>query len=106
MHRKRNCWEAKHCGRQPGGHSAQRKGVCPAANETRLHGVHDGENGGRACWVVADTTCHGLVQGSYSDKYPECTECSFYKEVRKEQQGDFLLAATLLARINGRKAQS
>ena len=47
-----NCWEYWGCGRESGGVNAIEEGVCPAARETRLDGVHGGRNGGRACWAV------------------------------------------------------
>ncbi|MDH4164450.1 MAG: hypothetical protein OEW15_17440 [Nitrospirota bacterium] len=38
-------------------------GLCPAAAEEALDGVHDGTNAGRSCWVVAGTLCKDSVQG-------------------------------------------
>ena len=48
----KNCWEHKKCGREPGGSETESLGVCPAAVESRLDGVHGGRNAGRACWIV------------------------------------------------------
>ncbi len=63
--KKKNCWEYKRCGREPGGVKVHELGECKAATEEKLDGVHDGENGGRACWVIAGTMCGGKVQGQF-----------------------------------------
>jgi len=54
--RKLNCWDFKKCGREPDGENIAECGVCPAATE-------GGDNGGRACWVVAGTSCKGGAEG-------------------------------------------
>lgn len=82
---KTNCWENKKCGREPGGAKAVELGVCAAATDTRLNGVHDGKNAGRACWVVSGTLCGGKVQGTYANKLGNCATCLFYKIVRVEE---------------------
>ncbi len=96
---KRNCWEVKRCGRQAGGEHAVDLGICPAAKDERLHGVHGGKNAGRACWVVVGTLCKGEVQGSFAQKYRSCEICDFYQGVRKEEGGKFVLSAVLLNKI-------
>jgi hypothetical protein len=97
---KANCWEVKRCGREPGGARESQLGKCPAALERRLDSVHQGKNGGRACWVVAGTLCKGEVQGSFAKKFSNCKECDFYLAVRKEEGGRFELSATLLGRLD------
>ena len=82
---KLNCWEVKKCGQQPGGHNAYKSGVCcPAAVDTEFHGINDGIDGGRTCWLIEGTLCaehfHGLFQKIFF-----CRECAFYQEVRKEE---------------------
>lgn len=96
---KRNCWEHKRCGRQPQGHHVYDQGVCPAATEERLDGVHDGTNGGRACWVVAGTMCGGAVQGSFGSKYKNCEQCDFYQITKQEERGSFKLSIVLLGKL-------
>jgi hypothetical protein len=76
---KLNCWEFKKCGREPGGLNAEDQGICPATTETKMHGVHDGKNAGRSCWVVAGTLCEGKVQGTFALKEANCVHCDFYK---------------------------
>lgn len=61
----KNCWEVKKCGRQPGGSLVLDLGICPAALNSSLEGIHGGDKCGRACWVVAGTLCNMKIQGSY-----------------------------------------
>ncbi len=94
--RKQNCWEFKKCGREPRGISSKEFGVCPASIETKLHGVHDGWNAGRACWIVSGSLCDGCIQGTYAEKYGDCKKCDFYNFVKKEENSKFKLSQTLL----------
>lgn len=96
---KKNCWEFKKCGREPGGLKTIEFGVCPAAREIRLNGIHGGRNAGRACWVVAGTLCHGDIQGTFQDKYKNCSACGFYREVRAREFPRFTHSITLLGKI-------
>ena len=96
---KKNCWEYKKCGRQPEGLNVVQMGVCPAAIEESLDGVHDGTNAGRACWVVAGTLCGGKVQGTFGAKYKSCEQCDFYQTTRAEERGNFKFSSVLLARL-------
>ena len=70
---KKNCWEVKKCGRQPGGEKVSELGACPAVSAFGAHGINDGINGGRACWAIAGTFCEGTVQGSFAEKIEDCT---------------------------------
>ena len=97
--KKLNCWEAKKCGREPGGVNVHELGVCPVATEARLDGAHGGRNAGRACWVVAGTLCRGEVQGTFARKFATCEQCDFYLEVREEEFPAFTFSSVLLARI-------
>ncbi|MFA4829718.1 MAG: hypothetical protein WC855_09775 [Thermodesulfovibrionales bacterium] len=96
---KKNCWEFKKCGREPGGEKVKDLGVCAAATEKKLDGIHEGKNSGRTCWVVAGTLCKGEVQGTFAQKYKNCEKCEFYQEVRKEEGGKFMLSAILLNKL-------
>ncbi len=93
---KKNCWEFKGCGRQPGGSRIKELGICPAVTETRLHCAHGGTNAGRACWVVAGTLCNGEVQGTFAKKFQTCEVCDFYQAVRKEEGPNFQISLALL----------
>ncbi|MCI0469975.1 MAG: hypothetical protein L0Y62_07950 [Nitrospirae bacterium] len=97
--KKMNCWEFKKCGRHEGGEHVHDLGICPATIEKRLDGVHNGENAGRACWVVAGTLCKGEVQGSFAQKYKNCDKCDFYQMVRREEGAMYTLSAVLLSKI-------
>jgi signal transduction histidine kinase len=59
------CWEYMECGRD---RDSSLK--CPAF-----------PNFGRACWAVAGTFCEGKVQGTFAQKYEDCTRCRFYRMV-------------------------
>jgi len=97
--KKHNCWEIKKCGREPGGAKATELGECPACTETRLHEIHGGENAGRACWVVAGSMCGGKIQGTYAEKYENCTKCDFYMKVKSEESVDFKMTSSILLKL-------
>ncbi len=103
MRIKKNCWEFKDCGREPGGKHAKVLGVCPATEEMRLEGIHGGKKAGRACWVVAGTFCRGEAQGTFAKKIKDCQKCDFYKHVKKEheEEGEVLLEASVLLEMIG-----
>ncbi len=90
---KKNCWEVKNCGLQPGGHSVHELGVCPASITKEYEGINHGENAGRYCWAVAGTLCKGEVQGTFARKLGNCLGCSFYLQVEKEEGRFFVLLA-------------
>lgn len=98
---KKNCWESKNCGRETGGKNVSSLGVCPAAIDTRLDGVHGGKNSGRACYMIAGTLCGGKVQGTYGAKYKNCEACDFYKTVREEEGSAYQLSVFLLNKLKG-----
>ena len=86
---KKNCWDVKGCGREPGGRNVSELGVCPAAADTRLDGINNGKNGGRTCWAIAGTLCGGKVHGTFASKMDTCRACGFYQSVHRDmQEGD------------------
>jgi hypothetical protein len=93
---RKNCWEFKKCGGEPGGVHSHDLGVCPASTEKRLNGVHNGENSGRSCWVVAGTMCRGEVRGNFAQTYETCLICDFFNKVRREEKGNYQFAVFLL----------
>ncbi len=97
--KKQNCWEFKQCGREPGGQKAHELGICPAALETKLEGIHAGHNAGRACWVVAGTFCGGQEQGTFAKKYHNCEKCDFYQIVKQEEGTRYELSILILKRL-------
>lgn len=88
----KNCWEAKACGRQPGGANIEALGICPAAEPNEFDGVNQGERAGRFCWAVVGTLCLGRAQGTYAMKLQNCIQCEFLQEVQGEQGQSFKLA--------------
>lgn len=86
---KQNCWEFFNCERRPDGSLTEALGVCPAATETRTDGINSGDNGGRACWALAQTFCTGRNQGSLAEKMSHCMKCEFRKLVVQEEQEKF-----------------
>jgi hypothetical protein len=98
---KMNCWEFRQCGREVGGSKTGELGICPAASDQRLNGVHDGLNAGRSCWMVAGTLCNGQVQGTFAQKMKNCLDCDFYNVVRDEERSDFKMSAVLMKMLEG-----
>lgn len=88
---KRNCWEAKKCGREEGGVNAAELGVCPASSNADGDGINEGKKCGRVCWAVAGTFCNGEVQGEFVRKQASCMECDFFKQVLEEEKDNFRL---------------
>ncbi len=88
---KKNCWEIKGCGRQPGGGKVNELGICPAATEEGYDGINGGKNAGRYCWAVAGTLCKGEIQGTFARKFRNCLACPFYLEVEREEGRAFVL---------------
>ena len=78
--KKKNCWELKKCGLEPGGKNTAEKGVCPAAADASCDGLNNGKNAGRICWFVKGTYCNGDVP---------CLKCEFIKKVKEEEGEDF-----------------
>jgi len=94
---KKNCWEVKSCERCT---TLLGDEACPVCKESKLHGIHGGTNGGRACWTIPHTKCGGKTQGTFSNKMSNCMECNFYKMVKDEENGAFKLSATILATLS------
>ena len=84
--KKKNCWEHMKCGRHPGGQKTSGAGVCPASVHEKLHGIHGGENAGRACWVIDDSLCSNAIREISTKKFAGCWKCDFYHLVRNEER--------------------
>ena len=93
---KKNCWEVKACEKCI---KILGDDACPVCKESKLHGVHGGVNGGRACWTIPHTKCGGVTQGSFGSKFDTCKACNFYKMVKEEEQGLFQFSATILSKL-------
>lgn len=96
---KLNCWEKMQCGCQPGGERTSEKGVCPVSVETRAHWIHDGINGGRACWAVKRTLKEENVQCKIDHGLASCIECDFYAEVRSEEGSNYLTQNEIMTKL-------
>ena len=96
-----NCWEALKCGREPGGEKATDVGVCPATCETRLHGVNNGRNAGRACWIITGTLSNDEVQGTFAQKFGTCMKCEFYKLVQEEEGAGYIKSREIVKKLVG-----
>jgi len=103
MTKKSNCWDIKKCGREPGGSNVYKEGVCPAAAQNNADGINSGKNGGRSCWIIAGTFCHGNVQGSFAKKFDSCLHCEFYSLVKKEEGKNFKMTAIILEELKKKK---
>lgn len=83
--RRLNCWEYRMCGREPGGLMIEVLGPCPVPVALKLDGVNAGQAAGRACWLVAGSTCaphRSDGQSGYG-----CHRCEFYHRVIHEEEG-------------------
>ena len=92
-----NCWEARACGREPGGAKVDEMGVCPAATESRLHGCNRGSNGGRACWAVPNTECAKTF--NTVEKFTHCLQCAFFNRVDEEEGRNFEVMGLLREKL-------
>jgi len=81
-----NCWQFKKCGREPGGKDALQSGICPVALETEADGLHNGENGGRCCWVLTDSACQENPHDLCLETIRKCRECDFYLFIEKSEK--------------------
>lgn len=99
MKKKANCWEFHKCGRAEGGDNVHVHGICPVATEKRTDGIHDGTNGGRACWAIAGTFCQGKIQGTFAKKKKTCLDCSFFQEVLLENSFKLISVDAIVEKI-------
>jgi hypothetical protein len=100
--KKKNCWEFKECGREPGGRNVAALGVCAAATEERADGIHQGDNGGRACWAVTGSLCKIENSGITAREFSDCQQCTFYEMVRREEHPGFKVMTIVLNDIRKR----
>ena len=103
--RKKNCWEVKECGRQPGGDQVSTQGICPASTIMAVDGMNNGINGGRACWALTGTMSGPAekVQGTFartmSAMSTGCYDCEFFEQVMIEEQDDFEGTVEIVQRL-------
>lgn len=100
LNKKINCWEYNNCGREPGGFNSQNGNICPASIETLAEGINRGKNAGRCCWAISGTLCHGLKQGTKTEKLEKCVKCDFFNKVQEEEHRCFTIFSEILSRQN------
>lgn len=87
---KLNCWEFMSCGKAPAGDVSDNDNACPIATETLANGLNGGVNGGRICWVVAES-CDGHNNNEHKikmlnfQKKSFCFQCEFRYKVMSEE---------------------
>ena len=101
---RKNCWQAKACGRQPGGENVEALGVCPAAAPNEFDDVNQGERAGRFCWAIVGTFCLGREQGTFAMKLLDCIRCDFLQQVQEEQGRAFVLSRRDAKGVSQKKA--
>lgn len=82
---KQNCWEFYGCTISKRRTLLGRRKTCPAYRETRLHGIHGGKNGGRACWIAAAPFCRLHMEKTRGRAWMTCQACDFYRMVQNEE---------------------
>ncbi len=102
---KKNCWEVKKCGRQPGGDQVKKHGICPASTIMAVDGVNNGTNGGRACWALTGTMSGAAekIQGTFARTLNGCCyDCEFYEQVLIEEREHFEGTVQIVQRLRDR----
>jgi len=89
---KKNCWQVKNCGRQPGGENIEELGICPVTITNPYDETNNGIHGGRFCWRIAGSFCGGKPQGTAAQKLMNCLDCEFFKQVVEEEGSKFKLS--------------
>jgi hypothetical protein len=82
---KKNCWDIMKCGRNGNGNKTHELGVCPIAVEKLANGLCGGINGGRLCWIIADTKYRNKLQCFKNHKKASCGSCDFRNKVIEEE---------------------
>ena len=80
---KLNCWEFMKCGKGPSGNG--KSDICPVAVKTEADMLNGGVNGGRICWIIADTCSNGGVKCSDLHRESSCFSCEFRYKVTAEE---------------------
>ncbi len=97
---KPNCWEYKQCGREPGGANVATWGICPVAQEERLHNRNHGHHAGRMCWLVKAALCTSLEgSGDFINTIDACMQCNFMRLVYQQEGEQFSYGMSLLAEL-------
>ncbi len=52
--------------------------------------VEELNNAKRACWVIPGAMCEGIIQGTFIEKFDECTSCEFHQKTKEEEGEKFI----------------
>ena len=96
---KKNCWDFKNCGRQPGGIHSKEKGECVTASMSIYDGVNGGINGGRVCWMIAGISCEDQIQETFLHKLESCAKCDFHEAIKAEEGPNLNLPLEIIENI-------
>ena len=94
-----NCWEFERRGKESCSLNKTGCETCPAAKESRVNGVNNGINGGRACWAINETLRSEKAQGAFASKLENCLSCGFYALVQIEEGRDFMPIKEILNKL-------
>lgn len=82
---KHNCWDFMKCGRGPGGDKVSKEAICPVAAEAAAHTLNGGINGGRLCWIIAESNGGENIRCSVNHNKNSCFSCQFRFKVNSEE---------------------
>ncbi len=85
MRNKLNCWEFMKCGKGPSVNGNGKPCRCPVASEMSADSLNEGINGGRICWIIAETCGNGEVKCSNMHRKSSCFSCEFRYKVSAEE---------------------
>lgn len=69
------------CGKGPSENGNSKSSICPIATNTSAHALNGGINGGRICWIIAETCCNGEIKCSDLHRKDSCFQCEFRYKV-------------------------
>lgn len=80
-----NCWEFRKCVKGPSENGSGKKERCPVVFEIAAHTLNGGTNGGRICWIVAESKYRGVIKCSEYHSGDFCFQCEFRYKVMIEE---------------------
>ena len=82
---KYNCWDFMKCGRGPDGDKVSKEDMCPVAVDAAAHKLNGGKNGGRLCWIIAESTDEKNIKCTANHNRNSCFSCQFRFKVNSEE---------------------
>ena len=80
-----NCWEYMNCGKEIVRNGNGNESVCPIALDISGDSLNGGVNGGRICWIIADTKYNNTIECSALHHKSSCFSCSFRYKVTMDE---------------------